>query len=362
MNETQLSKEQENIIMEEWNSHPDDPPALLDLIKKAFPDDNFDGRSKEGRAVKAFLATREIRARGAHEYQPKRKINLSDEDKEFLLNNASVMKPLELTRVVFKDNTLSNLSQESRCVTEYLGTLPSEALLMPLSEEVNSEYKTPKTFASSLARINKYVHPPLDKDKMSPAQRKSVNSLISYLNTYRFTHQINSYITPSDRDLFESSFIRYTYDKYDLTQEEVDQYIVLSCEVVIASTVQSRVERLSNLLDNSADDSDGRRMSMSLIEAISSCQTEYNQCINRQTKLLNDLKEKRSTRLSKELKNNASILNLVEMWKEEESRKKMIKLAEIRKSILTDEIDRLTTIDELKGKILGLSEDEILNG
>jgi hypothetical protein len=111
----------------------------LDLIKKAFPNDDFDGRSKEGRAVKAFLATREIRARGAHEYQPKRKINLSDEDKEFLQNNASVMKPLELTRVVFKDNSLSNLSQEARCVTEYLGTLPSESLLMPLSEEVSSE-------------------------------------------------------------------------------------------------------------------------------------------------------------------------------------------------------------------------------
>jgi hypothetical protein len=197
---------------------------------------------------------------------------------------------------------------------------------------------------------------------MSPAQRKAVNALIGYLLTYRFTHQINSYITPSDRDLFESSFIRYTHDKYDLTQEEVDQYIVLSCEVVIASTVQLRVERLSNLMDTSADDTDGRRMSMSLIEAISSCQTEYNQCINRQTKLLNDLKEKRSTRLSKELKNNASILNLVEMWKEEESRKKMIKLAEIRKTVLTDEVERLTTMDELKGKILGLSEDEVLNG
>ena len=360
MNE--LTEEQKQIIMDEWNNNPDDPPSLLDLITKAFPGQNFDGRSKEGRAVKEFLATSNIKARGAHEYKPKKKINLTEEDIEFIRNNASTMKPLELTKVVFKDNNLSNLSQEARCVKEFLETLPRESLLIAPEEEVTEYYKPPNTFYSSLVRINKYVHPPLDKDKLSPAQRKAVQSLMGYLCTFRFTHQINSYLSLNDRDLFESSFIRYTYDKYDLTQEEVDQYIVLSCEVVIASTVQSRVERLSNLLDNSADDTEGRRMSMSLIEAISSCQTEYNQCINRQTKLLNDLKEKRSTRLSKELKNNASILNLVEMWKDEESRKKMIQLAELRKVALSEEVERLSTMDELKGKILGLSEDEVLNG
>jgi len=362
MDDIKLTEDQKSVIMDEWNSNPNDPPALLTLIQKAFPDENFDGRSKEGRAVKAFLATRKIHARGAHKYQPKEKKALTDEQKEFIDNNACTMKPHELTKVVFKDPSLSNLSQEARCVSEYLDTLPQDLLLMPANEEVTSAYKSPKTFASSLARINKYVHPALNKDKMSPAQRKAIGSLIGYLSTYRFMHQINSYLLSSDRDLFESSFVRYSHDKYDLTQEEVDQYIVLSCEVVIASTVQARVERLSRLMDDSADDTEGRRMSMSLIEAISSCQTEYNQCINRQTKLLNDLKEKRSTRLSKELKNNASILNLVEMWKEEESRKKMIKLAELRKIVVKEEIDRLTTMDELKGKILGLSENEVLNG
>jgi len=357
-----LTNEQQQIIMDEWNNNPDDPPSLLDLITKAFPGQDLDGRSKEGRAVKEFLANSDIKARGAHEYKPKKKINLTEEDIEFIRNNACTMKSLELTRVVFKDNKLSNLSQESRCVTEFLETLTRESLLMPIESAVSEEYKTPKTFSSCLARINKFVHPALDKDKISPAQRKAVHSLVGYLSTYRFVHQINSYMSTSDRDLFESSFVRYTHDKYDLTQEEVDQYIVMSCEVVIASTVQARVERLSNLMDDSADDSEGRRMSMSLIEAISSCQTEYNQCINRQTKLLNDLKEKRSTRLSKELKNNASILNLVEMWKDEESRIKMIKLADLRKVALSEEVGRLSTMEELKGRILGLSEDEVLNG
>ena len=140
----------------------------------------------------------------------------------------------------------------------------------------------------------------------------------------RFCYQINSYDADVSRDLFESSFVSYTYDKNDLTQEEVDQYILLSAEVVIASTIQRRVEHLQQLLDNTASDTDGARISMSLVEAINTAQNEYNQCVNRQQKLLGDLKQKRSDRLSKRISSNASILNLVEAWKDEESRKLFI--------------------------------------
>ena len=64
------------------------------------------------------------------------------------------------------------------------------------------------------------------------------------MHTFRFNHQINNYETQNDRDLFESSFIRYTYDKPDLTQEEVDQYIVLSSEVVISANIQRRKKNI----------------------------------------------------------------------------------------------------------------------
>jgi len=106
----------------------------------------------------------------------------------------------------------------------------------------------------------------------------------------------------------------------------------------------------------------GEKISMSLVEAISTSRNEYNQSVSRQQKLLQDLKVKRSDRLSKQVKENASILNLVELWKEEESRKEMIRLAEMRKELLSKEVERLSTIDEIKARILGLSKDEVLNG
>ena len=162
--------------------------------------------------------------------------------------------------------------------------------------------------------------------------------------------------------MFESSCIRYTYDKADLTQEEVDQYIVLASEVVIASNIQRRVEHLQGLLDDAANDTEGRRISMSLVEAIGKAQNDYHQSVGRQNKLLSDLKEKRSDRLKNQIKENASIINLVQMWKEEESRKKLIQLAELRKQVVKEEVKNISSMDEVKARILGISEDEVLEG
>ena len=145
-------------------------------------------------------------------------------------------------------------------------------------------------------------------------------------------------------------------------QEEVDQYIVLATEVVIAANIQARIEHLQNLLDDSADDTEGRRIAMSLVEAISSRQTEYNQSVNRQQKLLESLKVKRSERMKQQSAASASVVNLVEMWKEEETRKQMIKLADMRKELLSDEVDNLSNMDEIKCRIMGISKDEVIDG
>ena len=146
-----------------------------------------------------------------------------------------------------------------------------------------------------------------------------------------------------------------------MTEEEVDQYIVLSTEVVIASNIQHRVEHLQMLMDGVANDTEGRRISMSLVEAISAAQTEYNQCINRQNKLLDSLKQKRSDKLKNQISATASVLNLVQLWKEEETRKKLIQLAELRKKTVSVEMTNLSEMDDIHCRILGLSKGEVLD-
>jgi hypothetical protein len=363
MNEdiVELSSQQKQRILETWNSS-DPPPSLYDLIQSAGYK-GLDGRSKEGRAVKTFLASRDLRARPAQEYQ-KRSIKLTKEQEEYVDNNKHMMNSMEIARIVFKDPELTQLNAETRCISDYIKENTDDAgtLYESPDEAVISEYKPPRTFDKMLAKVNKYVHEGIDKDKITGKQKKDINAGIAYLLTYRFLYQINTYTSITDRELFESSFVRYVHDKCDLSQEEVDQYIVLSIEVVIAANIQRRVEHLQGLLEDTANDTEGRRISMALVEAISTAQTEYNQCVNRQQKLLDSLKQKRSDRLKNQIQENASIINLVELWKEEESRKKMIRLAEHRKSQVKKEIQSLSEMEDIKAKILGISEDEVLNG
>jgi hypothetical protein len=84
-----LTEQQQNVIVDEWNNRPDDPPSLIELIKIAYPNQpELDGRCKEGKYVQAFLAKKSLKARGAHEYKSKKAPDISDENKQFILNNA----------------------------------------------------------------------------------------------------------------------------------------------------------------------------------------------------------------------------------------------------------------------------------
>jgi hypothetical protein len=357
-----LTEEQKLKLLTEWNNRPDNPPSLVELVRVAFDRDDLDGRSKEGKAVKEFLASRQIKPRKSHEYQAKGLIDLSLEQKEYIGNNCSTMTGIEIAKILFKNEELTNLSQETRSVLEYIKTLPTNIKYNNQENENLStdEYRPPKSEDRMIAKINRYIMDGVDKNKLTHKHKKDISSLIGYMNTFRFIHQINLYSDERDRELFESSFVRYTYDKSDLTQEEVDQYIVLSTEVVISSNIQQTINALQNQIDLSME-ADGK-IPMAVVEASNTARKEYNDCVNRQQKLLNDLKVKRSERLSKQVKETASIINLVQMWKEEESRAKLLKMAEMRKQVVEKEIDRLTTMDELKCKILGISKDEILNG
>lgn len=359
--EIQLTDEQKVMVLNEWNSRPTNPPSLNDLVRAAFPAlENIDGRSKEGRAIKALLASKQIRARGAQEYVPKEKTDLTDEQKEYIANNAATMKAVEIARTIFKNDDLTNLNQETRTVNEYIKTLDGKVVYGNTEDVPDADYRPPKTIEKALTKVNRYVHEGIDKDKVTSTHRRNLQALIGYLHTYRFLHQINTYPEQTDRDLFESSFVRYTYDKSDLTQEEVDQYIVLSTEVVISSNIQRAIQIIQKQIELEVES--GGKIPMTLVEASNTARTEYNQCVNRQQKLLSDLKVKRSERIGKQTKENASILNLVQMWKEEETRVKMIKLAELQKKSIAQEIDRLSSMDEIKCRIMGLSSDEALNG
>ena len=227
-----LNEDQQLAILTEWNSRPEDPPYIKELIELVFPDvpeEKKDGRSKYGRAVKDFLAEKSLSAKVSHKYYPKEKVELNEDQKEFISNNCSAMKPMEMARLLFEDNNISALDSRYKAVTEFISTVPNQVKYSDSSEvPVEGGYAPPKSESRALVRVNKYVHNGIDKEKVTTKIKRHLSTLIGYMHTFRFLHQISTYSLETDRELFESSFVRYTWDKSDLTQEEVDQYIVLS--------------------------------------------------------------------------------------------------------------------------------------
>jgi hypothetical protein len=212
-----------------------------------------------------------------------------------------------------------------------------------------------------VARISKYIRDSkLDAKNISSQNKKNCQSLISYLHSFVFNYQINSFNKQNDKDLFESVFVSYCYDKPDLTKEELDKMAILATEKVIASSKLKQIYTLEKEQDRSLEETG--KIAMNLIEAINTQTNEYNQSIKRQQSLYNDLTEKRSERLKGKIKESASVLHLVELWKNEESRERMIKIANQKRDKVKAEIDRLETLDDLICSINGMSKDEALNG
>jgi hypothetical protein len=361
MPEDSLTDAQKKVILDYWKEKTDSgtPPSLMEITKTVFGEE-VDGRSMQGRLVKDYLGSLSISPKTT-QYE-KRVVELSEEYKAYIRNNRDKMNSSEMAKILFSNPKLSNLSVECRAVDEF--NLSLGKYLVPQEEIPSDDWKSPNTVERTMARVNRYFERGggIDKDKVTPTQKKNMESLMRYLNVYRFKTQINVYESVNDRELFESTFIRYTYDKPDLQEEEIDQYIILAKEAVLEKRIQGRSERLQLLMDTQTGGEEGQKVSMALAEMIGKITAEYNACINRQKELVNVLKQKRSDRLSKQMQENASILNVIEIWRQEKSRKEWLHIAEQKKAKLEEEIERLSSMEDVMARIMGISKEEAMNG
>jgi hypothetical protein len=358
-----LTVEQEKQILDFWNRTPDSPPGLKEITEHLFPNQKLDGRSDEGKAIKAALAKFNLRARPAHEVPSKTSvIKLTDEHQAFIVNNVATMGSLDIAKMIFKNPALTNLNAETRAVNEFVKTLDTKVVYNSTGNQdipVGS-YEPPNTLDKVLKRANRYVNGVIDKEKLTSKQKKGLEMLINYLHTFRFIRQMNTYDSDEDRSSCEDAFIRYTYDKPDLTQEEIDQYIELSNQVVRSIKIQRRSEQMQRMLEELTTNNTDPKVSMSWVEAIGKAGTEYDQCLKRCNDLLDDLKEKRSKRLSKQIQENASILNLVQAWRFEENRAKLLKIGEREQEKVQNEAEKLMNMAEVRCLILGLNKEDFI--
>lgn len=348
-----LTEKQKEEILKLFKKNPD----LMFITRKVFNDDTIDGRSKQGRAVRKFLAEQDKKANTS--LVPKvEQIHLTKEQKEFLMtDNIEVgMNALEIARLTFKDRDVQPLSIKHRVIVDFLKTYRPE--IVDDNEIVTKEKWTPpKSINRAIVKINNFCGTGLEELTLQTKQKKLVEQLIIYFKSPRFNHFINQYATLADRDLFESEFVRAVWDKPDLTNDELNLYVTVCANYVRQKHIQQRIDKLNALLD---DQDNERDITMRLTEIIKATSEELNQCEKRIESLTKDLNGSRTARLKAKGEENGSIFALVEAFQEREERDRMIMMAELQNKLIEEEADRLESMDDYKARVLGISKKELL--
>jgi hypothetical protein len=289
-------------------------------------------------------------------------VELTEKQKEFIVENVQKMNVYQLTQELFgKHPSMTALSSEGRAISAYISTLP-KSTTAKTDESEEQEYRAPRTLPQVMARINRYIPNGVEQtDKPSPKLKNDLEATIKYLNYWRLKQVINDLDDIIEKELFEATFIGYIYDKPDLTPEELDANINLCLDVVDERRLQERRDRLTTLFDGCAEDNEGKKSSVALANAISDVQNQLHQNRLRQQSARESLTGKRKDRISSELKQSGSIINLVRAWRLQEEREKMIKLAQKMEEKVAGEVDRLTSVDNLKAELFGIDKINILS-
>lgn len=354
----ELTPEQKTQILEMWNSGKD---ALKDLVSTVFGPE-YDGRSKQAFAVKKFLSERQLKARPAQEYNSKT-FDLSEVQKDFIRGNADTMRPMELLKTLFPDmENPSIASKEGRAIVDFYKSLEINYKIDKIKFDTNEKWTPPKQYSHAISRIHNYCssEKKMDINNLSSKERIQLDSLIRYMNVFRFSYMMNEYKDLRDRDLMESSFIRFTHDKTNLTEEEVDLYMNWCVDIVNFTRIQREIGELTELRDRYMENE--TKFPQALVDQINKLHEAQDSNQKRQKIAQNDLSGKRKDRLEALGNQNVSVLQLIDNFKEYQKRKLLVDFAEARKKDLETEVQRIDSMDDLKIRIFGITRDEILNG
>tara|TARA_R110000824_G_scaffold17971_3_gene71926 strand:+ start:3791 stop:4840 length:1050 start_codon:yes stop_codon:yes gene_type:complete len=347
-----LTEEQKGFLRENASRIPN----LIDLTKQCFNNDSLDGRSKEGRAVRKFLVENTITFRTTAR-PPAENIEITREQRAFILQQAEEgLSSLEIARIIFPSRQVRPLSAEQRAVLDEIRAVNPDILPSQDSGALNS-YIAPKSFSRIIKKINDATGIGLDESKLNRQKQICVERLKINLSNSRFLKIINNYLNCGDRVLFEHEFIRLTWDKPDLTADEINLYLNACKEVINLEVISTHLNKLNNMFDE-ADEQ--QEMSIRLAEIIKAKSSEYHQCETRIENLTKKLQGDRGERMKKMHKENASFLSIVQLFQEEQERKTMIRIAEMQKAAVKQEAERLEGMSEWKARVLGIGQHDVL--
>jgi hypothetical protein len=354
LNKYKLSDEEKQQVIREFKKDPD----LKRITQVVSGDPEADGRHKIGRAIRAFLSEQNKEYKTT-KHEECNAVNLTEQQRDFLMGDHidSDMTPLDIARIVFENGEIKSLSLHHRAVINFLTQYRPD--IINENEVVTSERWNPPTAVSrSVKKVNDWAGQEISIESISNKHEKMMRMLIKYLHSPRLKQTINEYCRVTDRELFESEFVRATWDKPDLTSDEQNQYITLCTNYVRIKHIQARLDKLNKMLDDMGDDAQGATIRFT--ELIKTTSEELNQCEKRVEALTKSLNGSRQDRLKAKGERSGSIEALVEAFQDKQDRDLMIKMAEMKKRLVADTADKLETMNEFKARVLGISKEELL--
>jgi len=346
-----LNDEQKEFIKNNFNNIPD----LIELTRRVFNDDSLDGRTKEGRAVRDFLAKHKINYKTTQK-EKRENIEFHQEQKEFMVQYAKEgMTAYEISKILFPEVNVTNLSKEVTEVAKFIEDVDFR-LTHPSESAMNSQYFPPKSISRIIKKVNEYCQQDLEEGKLDRTTLDYLESSMKFLSAPRFVQVINTYSSNEDRRLFEAEYIRSVWDKPDLTSDELNLYINVCMDYIHLKNIRRAIDKLNRMFEECEDQQD---MTVRLAELLKTKSEEYNQCEKRQETLIARLNGDRKERIKNKHKDNASILSLVRVFQNEADRKRMVDMAEKQKMLIAQEADNLERMDVWKARVLGISKDDV---
>ena len=329
---------------------------LNELTQKCFRDNDLDGRTKEGRSVREYLIENNIDYKTTRR-KPQDKIELSDSQKDFIIQQAEEgLSSLEIAKLIFPKKQVKPLSNEQRTVLAHINEINPDFVPSQDYASVN-DYVAPKSSSRVLKKINDATGLALEENKLNRQNQVCVKRLQINLSNSRFLKIINNYLNKQDRELFEQEFIRLSWDKPDLTADELNLYLNVCKEVINLEVVSALLNKLNDMFDVNGEQTE---VTLRLSDIIKTKSQEYHQCETRIENLTKKLQGDRAERMKKNNKDHASFLAIVHMFQEEEERKNMVHMAEMQKKLIKKEAERMEGMAEWKARILGISQDDAI--
>ena len=349
----ELTEEQKAAIISCYKRTTD----LNEIVQEVFKDTSIDGRSKQGRLVRAYMIQANLTFKTSKKLKQEG-VEFTKEQKEFIVAQAtSGLSSLRIAEILYPDIEVKPLSIQQRAVFAHINEINPDYSPSQDSNVGLGSYVGPKSTSRIIKKINDATGSELIEDKINRQHKICVDRLGINLNNSRFLVIVNNYTSKENRELFEQEFVRLTWDKPDLTSDELNLYMNVCKEIINLETISKHLNKLNDMFDVANDQEE---MSVRLSEIIKAKSSEYHQCEGRIEALTKKLQGDRSERMKNKHKENASLLALVQYFQDEEERANMVKIAEMQKKLVREEAHKMEGMDAWKARILGISQEDVI--